>query len=389
MDSSDLKVMFVVDAIQGRNGVGTYFQDLVGHLDGRLSQVELVAPSLAKPHCCQGAALPMPGDPTQKLFVPRMRELARLIVQMKPDVIVVPGPGLFSLCGFWMAAKLGIPVCVTHQTDYRGLVNLYWRGAFARIARWVVRSLDVIMFRGAASVATISASLQSELRQQAGSVPRLVGTPLCPDFIQAAVSPPSGQVSKALYVGRLAAEKNIEHFLELVRQRPDLSFSIAGDGPLRARVIEAAQRHANLVFHGWCSRQRVRELVDEHDLLILPSRVEAFGTVALEAMARQRLVMVTPECGISQWQALSQALVVLHQDERLEQGVARLQAMESGRRVRLALAARQAALTVNEQSLRQWEHMLVFTATQASRLPPPGHSPAFAVLRRLASVQAG
>ena len=33
MKTKDLRVLFVVDAMKGRNGVGAYFQDLVAHLD--------------------------------------------------------------------------------------------------------------------------------------------------------------------------------------------------------------------------------------------------------------------------------------------------------------------------------------------------------------------
>ena len=135
MMNSELRILFIVDAIQGRNGVGTYFQDLTSHLGKRVARVELVAPNLQSCHPCQGMALPMPGDATQQVFLPRMRQLTLLAMEMKPQVIVVPGPGLFALAGFWLAGKLGIPVCMTHQTDYSQLVNLYWKGTGGRIAQ--------------------------------------------------------------------------------------------------------------------------------------------------------------------------------------------------------------------------------------------------------------
>ena len=68
MDNSELRILFVVDAIQGRNGVGTYFQDLVAQLRPYVDQVELVAPDLLEPHPVQGISFPLPGDNTQRLF---------------------------------------------------------------------------------------------------------------------------------------------------------------------------------------------------------------------------------------------------------------------------------------------------------------------------------
>ncbi|MCK5873322.1 MAG: glycosyltransferase [Alcanivoracaceae bacterium] len=385
MKTNQLRILFVVDAIQGRNGVGTYFQDLVAQLRDRVEQVELVSPRLDEPHPCQGASLPMPGDPTQRLFLPKMRELTQFFIAMKPHVIVIPGPGIFSFAASWIAARLGIPVCVTHQTDYNSLVNLYWRGAFAGVARFLLAWLNRWMFRRAASVATISDPMLEQLRALGIVNPHLVGTPLAPQFIQKPVTAPQSKISKVLFVGRLAAEKNLDHFLALSKARSDLQFTIAGDGPLRPMVERHVRMQNNLRFLGWCARDTVVEQVDEHDLLILPSAVEAFGTVALEAMARRRLVMVTPACGINNWPELAAGLFVMHAGESPRQALARLEQLPVTARWQMAAEGEQAARAINEQCLGQWSQVLRIAARQAGNLPRPLPSPAFALLRRLAS----
>ncbi|MEE4250833.1 MAG: glycosyltransferase [Alcanivoracaceae bacterium] len=385
MKTSELRILFVVDAIQGRNGVGTYFQDLVAHLDERVAQVELVSPRLGQPHPCQGLSLPMPGDPTQRLFLPRMRWLTQQIMTMKPHVIVIPGPGIFSFAASWIAARLGIPVCVTHQTDYNSLVNLYWRGWFAGVARRALGWLNRWMFRRAASVATISEPMMNQLRELGIFSPHLVGTPLAPQFIQSPVTEPSGTISRILFVGRLAAEKNLDQFLALSKMRPDLQFSVVGDGPLRAMVERHVRQQSNLQFHGWCSRETVVKQVDQHDLLILPSAVEAFGTVALEAMARRRLVMVTPACGINDWPQLVGGLFVMQAQESPAMALQRLEQMPPILRRQMVLEGERAAREINEQCLGQWSQVLRIAARQAPNLPRPLPSPAFALLRRLAA----
>ena len=281
METQTLRVLFVVDAIKGRNGVGTYYQDLVAMLSERIDQAELVAPSLNDPHPCQGGSLPMPGDATQRLFIPHMRALTRLMEEMQPHVVVVPGPGLFSLGGYWLARKMGIPVCVTFQTDYTHLVRLYWGKLLARLTGGLLDRLSLAMFRGASSVVTISETMVEHALTIGVERPQLVGTPVASEFIRCPARPPRDGIRSVLFVGRLAAEKHIDAFLELAASRRYLRFTVLGDGPLRCQVEASARRLDNLCFAGWRSRGEVMTFLDSHDVLILPSAVEAFGTVAL------------------------------------------------------------------------------------------------------------
>lgn len=368
MNTKDLRVLFIVDAIQGRNGVGTYFQDLVAELGRHIERAELVAPDLQRPHPCQGAGLPMPGDPTQKLFLPRLQRMVALVEEMRPHVIVVPGPGLFAMAGYWIARSRGIPLCVTCQTDYNQLANLYWGRGMARLAGGVLNWLNRTLFRAASAVVAISETMQEEARRAGVRQPWLVGTPLAREFIDTPLSPLPDRVASVMYAGRLAAEKNIGAFLALAESRPDLRFHIAGDGPLRGEVEKKAAALDNLEFHGWCSRRRVVELLDQSQMLILPSSVEAFGTVALEAMARQRLVVTTPACGINQWPALARGLVTMAPGESLGETLDRIDAWSPGRRREQAAMAASAAREVNAGTASEWAGVLQQAAARQPRV---------------------
>ncbi|MFP1679140.1 glycosyltransferase [Alloalcanivorax sp. C16-2] len=374
--------------MKGRNGVGAYFQDLVTHLGQEVERAELVCPSLEEPHPCQGLSVPIPGDPTQRLFFPKMRELSALVWEMKPHVIVIPGPGIFSLGAYWIAGKLGIPVCVTFQTDYDRLVQLYWGPRLARLAGGLLNWLNRTMFRGSSAVATICESMIADARAAGARHPQLVGTPLGAEFVNSAVTPLADTVDSVLYVGRLAAEKNIEHFLALAEAHPDCRFTVAGDGPLRGLVEQRRKELPNLNFLGWCSRERVVAELDAHQVLVLPSAVEAFGTVALEALARERLVITTPVCGINQWPALARALTVAEPGECLADTLTRLRAMTPERRREQARAGRQAALAMNREAVEGWLQVLGGCARQGAAMPKPRRSPTLAVLRRLSTSQA-
>lgn len=366
METHDLRILFIMDAVQGRNGVGSYYQDLAGQLGERVERVELVAPSLDNPHPCQGGSVLMPGDRTQRLFFPRIRTLTRLMEEMRPHAVVVPGPGIFSLCGYWLARKMGIPVCVTFQTDYTHLVQLYWGSLPARMAGGLLERLNLAMFREASSVATISEAMVEKARIAGVARPHLVGTPVAEEFVRRPAAPPPGGVRSVLFVGRLAAEKHIDAFLELAACRPELSFTVVGDGPLRGLVQDSAERLDNLRYAGWRSRSEVITFLDSHEVLMLPSSVEAFGTVALEAMTRARWVITSPACGINHWPELAQGLLPLREGETLDQGLRRLEQMAPPRRTELAELGRRLAIEVNNKTLASWEEILYQTALHPS-----------------------
>jgi len=386
MDNSELRILFVVDAIQGRNGVGTYFQDLVAQLRPHMEQVELVAPNLLEPHPVQGLSFPLPGDNTQRLFLPRMRKLVHLANEIKPNVIVVPGPGLFATGGLWLAAKLGVPVCMTHQTDYPSLVRLYWPGPSGYLAQKSLSWVNKFMLRASCSVVTISDGMVEQLLSLGVSQPHLVGTSLSNDFISRPVSPQAEKIKNVLFLGRLAAEKNIAHFLDLAASRPDLTFTIAGDGPLRDIVMQQQEKIENLHFLGWQHREKIPRLIDDNDLLILPSSVEAFGTVALEAMARKRLVLTTAACGISEWADLSRGLVVMSENESLQSALERIEAMAPLERCKIVRDGRESALALNQTSVSQWLTVLRQTSEQSHLLPQGWPSPMYTLVKRYMAV---
>jgi glycosyltransferase involved in cell wall biosynthesis len=83
----------------------------------------------------------------------------------------------------------------------------------------------------------------------------------------------------AMYVGRVAVEKNIEAFLKL-----DLPGTkvVVGDGPARAE-LEAT--HPAAKFVGFRFGEELASHVAAADVFVFPSRTDTFGLVLLEAMA--------------------------------------------------------------------------------------------------------
>ena len=83
----------------------------------------------------------------------------------------------------------------------------------------------------------------------------------------------------AMYVGRVAVEKNIEAFLQL--DLPGTSV-IVGDGPARAQL---ETKYPGVKFVGYKFGEELAKHVAAADVFVFPSRTDTFGLVMLEAMA--------------------------------------------------------------------------------------------------------
>jgi hypothetical protein len=99
-------------------------------------------------------------------------------------------------------------------------------------------------------------------------------------------------------------------------------------------------------------------LIDSTDALVLPSTVESFGTIALEAMARGRIVAVSSECGILSWDTLERGLFQIQSNETLAQTLDRVRSLDHALLQRKADIAREGARELNDRNLRHWLRVL-------------------------------
>ncbi len=95
-----------------------------------------------------------------------------------------------------------------------------------------------------------------------------------------------------LYVGRVAAEKNIglavDAYRAMQRSSGSPRFVIVGDGPLRGALQRA---HPDLVFCGMRTGTQLATCYASADVFLFPSETETFGNVTLEAMASGLVVV--------------------------------------------------------------------------------------------------
>ena len=348
------RVAVVSDSTPERNGVGSYYADLVSQLNTRVERAELFCPEDRSDSWQRYLAPPLPGDKTQRIWFPRPFKLRTEVTGLQPDVIVVPTPGPFGLIGLAVAKRRGIPLVMAFHTHYEALTDIYWSDLFGRIARRYLMWCHRLFFRNSRAVLAVSPEMTDQARRMGAQNAELIGTSVPSEFLARPLAPLSPEPGRVLFAGRLAEEKNIDQVIALARARPQLGVTIAGDGPMKAFVAEAAASTPNLDYMGWVPRERLMDVIDAHDALVLPSQVESFGTVALEALARGRLVILSGSCGIAAWPQFDECLFRIGDDESPAQAVDRVFALPFDVRINVSRLAHQAARDLNEWNLSKW-----------------------------------
>jgi glycosyltransferase involved in cell wall biosynthesis len=144
--------------------------------------------------------------------------------------------------------------------------------------------------------------------------------------------PPPPAPTRLCAVGRLIPIKGFDLLLRAFSRAragvPELTLELAGAGPLDAELRAAAPE--GLTFLGRVAP--VQDVYERNAIVVIPSRGEGFGMVALEAAERGRAAIVTAVGGLPEIvadgetgtvvppedvDALARAIVVLARDEQL------------------------------------------------------------------------
>ncbi|EKE07657.1 MAG: hypothetical protein ACD_18C00021G0001 [uncultured bacterium] len=108
---------------------------------------------------------------------------------------------------------------------------------------------------------------------------------------------------KLLIVGRLAQAKGHKVALEALSKikNVEVKLKIVGSGELKQELIEQVQKNNIAEKIEWQDADRnVEKFYEEADLILVPSIVEGFGLVALEAMASGRAVIASDVDGLAE-----------------------------------------------------------------------------------------
>ena len=98
-----------------------------------------------------------------------------------------------------------------------------------------------------------------------------------------------------LFVGRFDKPKGLDLLLQVYENinRKDLHLYVIGDSVLDDCLNKEKYDDANITYLGWIDHDKVKDYYNACDVVIMPSRWEAFGLVAIEAMSCKKPVIVS------------------------------------------------------------------------------------------------
>jgi glycosyltransferase involved in cell wall biosynthesis len=352
-------IVIVSDSLPERNGVGAYYADLMHLLEDEGYSATLLCPSEERPTWLR---FPLPGDATQKIWIPSVFRFRRVMNDVRPKTIIAATPGPYGLLGAWWARRLGARFIVGFHTHFSGVTDVYSNRFLRFFSRFYFNIADKILFRYGDLVLANSEAMVDLAERLGAREVGIMGTLLPRESLVEPQRPLRGDLRHVMFAGRLAPEKRVQTIIDAARELPGFRFTIAGDGPLQRHVVDQAGQLPNLDYAGWISRSELITLMDDADMLVLNSVVESFGTVALEAMARGRLALVSSTCGIVDWPDLVGNLHMIGENESLPDAIRRVANLPANSRADTAMAARKAALRLNRGSLLHWLDVLQGTA---------------------------
>lgn len=277
------------------NGVALTVQGLETGLRQRGHDVPVVRPrqagdgaEVADTLLVRGASLPR--YPGLKFGLPATRRLHSQWKASPPDAVYVATEGPLGWSALRAARRLGIPVATGFHTRFDDYMRDYGVRFLQHTAlRWMRR------FHNGADATLVPTRELAEFLQSQGfdRVVRLARavdarhfTPSRRDDALRAAWGLGPDDIAVIYVGRIAAEKNLDlsvrAFRAIQRAQPRATFVWVGDGPVRARL---AQEHPDFVFCGVQRGEALARHFASGDLFLFSSHSETFGNVTLEAMA--------------------------------------------------------------------------------------------------------
>lgn len=281
------------------NGVALTLQRLVLALQARHHELQLVRPRQRVDAAAETGVglhqvlvrgLPIPRYPELRMGLPAKRSLLSLWSVQRPDLVHVATEGPLGWSALQAARKLRLPVSSDFRTNFNAYSRHYGLGWLHKPIAGYLRKFHNLASCTMVPTVGLRDTLQDMGFERLNVVARGVDTEgfdpsrRCEALRQAWGAAPDDPV--VLYVGRLAAEKNLELLARAVaamrNEAPTLRCVVVGDGPERERLARLCPGAV------WAGSRRGEDLSAHYasaDLFLFPSLTETYGNVVPEAMA--------------------------------------------------------------------------------------------------------
>lgn len=283
--SSGLKILHVAETVRG--GIATYLNELHPHQSASFGpgNVNYVVPSDHRSDLVNiedDAVTTFPRDGRNAVGLFRMLfATMRAVRQLRPDVIHLHSSfaGLVVRPVLWLTYRRSRIVYCPHGWAFGRETG--------RLSREVTKFTELVLSKFTHRIVCISESERADAKQVGIAANRLVlvhnGISKQRPALDKGAAQWRSEKIKVLFIGRLDRQKGYDLLIEAARALGDkLDVRLIG-----ASVVSKFRRSdlpANVSFLGWMNRNQIEAELDQADMVAIPSRWEAFGLVAIEAM---------------------------------------------------------------------------------------------------------
>ena len=264
-----MKIAIVTDAWRPQtNGVVKTLSTTAEGLRALGHDVSVIEPNQFK-------TFPCPTYPEIRLAWLPYRRLAQLLEDFGPEAIHVATEGTLGAAARRWCLRREFPFTTSYHTQFpeylRARVPIPLAVSYAQLRR----------FHSAAARTMVATPAMQRLLESRGfrNIVRWTRGVDVDSFKPRDKSYLDLPRPIAMYVGRVAVEKNIEAFLQLALPGTKV---VVGDGPARA---ELQRSYPAAKFVGFKYGEELASHVACADVFVFPSRTDTFGLVLLEAMA--------------------------------------------------------------------------------------------------------
>lgn len=277
------------------NGVANSLRQLIGQLDPKEYLVQLIRTrprSEWKPEIeevwCKGITIPM--YPDLQIGMPARNQILAAWDRFQPEIVFIATEGPLGSSGLKLARERNIPVVSAFHTNFHRYSTYYGLGWVKTLTLNLLRRFHNRTEATLVPSEEVAQSLRESNFHNVHVLPHGVDCDLFNPkrrSIQLRNSWGASSDDKVmLYVGRIAAEKNIplaiEAYRELKARHSGLKLVMVGDGPMREQM---EKEHSDIIFAGVQTGEVLARYFASCDLFVFPSMTETFGLVTLEAMA--------------------------------------------------------------------------------------------------------
>ena len=289
------------------NGVALTVAHLANGLGARGHDVEVIRPRPRHPagdaglprHQSDRAAgyvertipgLPLPGYSGLRFALPAQGFLRRHWGAARPDAVYLATEGLMGRSAIAIAGAMGIPVASGYHTRFAQYMRNYGAPLLEPFARRYLRRFHNQTECTLVPTQRLMAQLLERGYRKVYKLGRGIDTGIfSPRKRNAWLRQQWGAGSNdvvALYVGRIAPEKNLplalDTFRRLRERHPGMKMVVVGDGPSAASL---GRRYPEVIWAGQKNGEILSAFYASADLFLFPSETETYGNVVLEALA--------------------------------------------------------------------------------------------------------